>query len=216
VIVLLFGPPGCGKGTQSAFIAESLRVPAISTGEMFRAESASGSELGKLVSSIMASGGLVSDDVVNQVVASRLSKPDCQRGFLLDGYPRTVAQAQFLTGLLNQRGLPAPVVIHIDVPDEVLVARLTARRQCPQCGRIYNLLHQPPKTEGKCDADGATLVRRKDDCETVIRERLAAYQKLSSPLIDYYRNGEYHRIDGNRNPADIAKEIEAALGVLAR
>lgn len=213
MIVLLFGPPGCGKGTQSKFIAESLGIPAISTGEMFRAEVASGSDLGKLVGSIMSSGGLVSDDVVNQVVASRLARPDCRDGFLLDGYPRTVAQARFLSGLLEKRGLPAPVVVHIDVPDEPLVARLTARRQCPACGQIYNLLHQPPKIAGKCDNDGANLICRKDDCEEVIRERLAAYATLSKPLIDFYRNGEYHRVDGNRAPGAITMEIQELVAL---
>lgn len=213
MIVLLFGPPGCGKGTQSKFIAESLEIPAISTGEMFRAEVASGSDLGKLVGSIMSSGGLVSDDVVNQVVASRLARPDCRGGFLLDGYPRTVAQARFLSGLLEKRGLPAPVVVHIDVPDEPLVARLTARRQCPACGQIYNLLHQPPKIAGKCDNDGANLICRKDDCEEVIRERLAAYATLSKPLIDFYRNGEYHRVDGNRAPGAITMEIQELVAL---
>ncbi len=216
MIVLMFGPPGSGKGTQAKFISESLKIPAISTGEMFRAEAASGSELGKLVSSIMSSGGLVSDEIVNQVVASRVTKPDCQAGFLLDGYPRTLAQAEFLTAFLKEKGFPAPVVIHIDVPDEVLVVRLTARRQCPRCGRIYNLLHQPPKQEGRCDDDGATLVSRRDDSEEVIRERLVNYHTLSRPLIDFYRLGAYHRVDGDRAPSAITKDIEGLLGVAPR
>ncbi len=216
MIVLLFGPPGCGKGTQSQFIARTLHIPAISTGEMFRAECASGTELGKLASSIMTAGGLVGDEIVNQVVASRLTKPDCAGGFLLDGYPRTAAQAQFLTGLLKKMGADAPVVIHIDVPDEVLVARLTARRQCPQCCRIYNLLHQPPKEAGKCDVDGAALTCRKDDCEEVIRERMTAYHTLSQPLIEHYRGCEYHKVDGNRAPASITKDIENVLAVGVR
>ena len=145
MILLLFGPPGCGKGTQAVFLAERFQIPAISTGEMFRAECQSGSELGKLASSIMSKGGLIGDDIVNAMVASRISRPDCARGFLLDGYPRTVPQAMQFADLLRQRGLPNPVVIHLDVPDDTLVGRLTARRQCPQCKRIYNLLSQAPK-----------------------------------------------------------------------
>jgi adenylate kinase len=211
LIVLLFGPPGCGKGTQSWFIAETLAVPGISTGEMFRAEIKAGSELGNRVSSILASGGLVSDDLVNEVVAARIGQPDCASGFLLDGYPRTVAQAEYLDALLAKGGLPRPVVVHIDVPGDVLVGRLGARRQCPQCGKIYNILHQPPKVDGICDADGAALIRRKDDAEDVIRERLVAYEKLSRPLIDYYKGGNYYLVNGNREAPAITREIEALL-----
>lgn len=209
--LLLFGPPGCGKGTQARYIAAMLGIPAISTGEMFRSECRAGTELGQRVNSILASGGLVSDEIVNQVVASRLSRPDCQSGFLLDGYPRTVAQADFLGALVKQQGLPAPVVVHIDVPESALVERLCARRQCPQCGRIYNLLHQAPLKEGYCDDDGGELTRRKDDCEDVIRQRLRAYEEQSAPLVEYYASGEYLQVDGNRTPERITEEIEARL-----
>src|ERR1035437_3592112 len=135
VILLLFGPPGCGKGTQAEYLAERLHIPAISTGEMFRAECKAGTELGKAACSILSSGGLVSDELVNGIVANRIARADCRDGFLLDGYPRTVPQAIHLSGVLRERGLPEPVVIHLDVADEALVTRLTARRQCPQCLR---------------------------------------------------------------------------------
>lgn len=131
MLILLFGPPGCGKGTQAAYLAARFRIPAISTGEVFRAECKSGTELGRMASAIMASGGLVGDDIVNGMVGNRLARPDCARGCLLDGYPRTIPQARFLADLADERGMPEPVVIHMDVPADLLVARLTARRQCP-------------------------------------------------------------------------------------
>ncbi len=145
MILLLFGPPGCGKGTQAVYLAERFHIPAISTGEMFRAECKAGTELGKAACSILASGGLVGDDLVNGIVANRIARDDCKEGFLLDGYPRTVPQAIHFSALLRERGLPLPVVIHLDVPDEALVTRLTARRQCPECKQIYNALLQPPR-----------------------------------------------------------------------
>src|SRR5262249_37005787 len=165
----LFGPPGCGKGTQAGFIANRFGVPAISTGEMFRAECKAGTDLGKQACTILAAGGLVGDEIVNSMVANRIAKSDCASGFLLDGYPRTVPQADFLASLLKNRGLPNPTVISMDVPGEALIERLTARRQCPQCKRIYNLLSQPPRSEDVCDDDGAVLFCREDDREEVIR-----------------------------------------------
>src|SRR5215471_11469734 len=151
MILLLFGPPGCGKGTQAAILADRFHIPAISTGEMFRAECKAGTELGKAACTILSQGKLVGDEIVNGIVASRISRSDCKDGFLLDGYPRTVPQAIFFTGLLRERRLPEAAVIHLDVPDEVLVARLTARRQCPKCLRIYNVISQPPRVPERCD-----------------------------------------------------------------
>ncbi|HWB97988.1 MAG TPA: adenylate kinase [Bryobacteraceae bacterium] len=211
MILLLFGPPGCGKGTQAALISEFYNIPAISTGEMFRAECKAGTPLGKKACSILSSGGLVGDDIVNQIVASRISKPDCSSGFLLDGYPRTVPQAEFLNHLLAERGLPQPTVIHLDVAGEVLVARISARRQCPTCGHIYNVLSQPPKVAETCDIDGATLTRREDDTEAVIRQRLEAYETLTGPVIEYYRRGACIRIDGKHTPQAIFEEIKSLL-----
>jgi len=211
VILLLFGPPGCGKGTQAAFLAARFHIPAISTGEMFRAEQKAGTELGKAASEIMSRGGLVGDDIVNGIVASRTSKPDCANGFLLDGYPRTVPQARVFSTLLQQRGLPEPIVIHLDVADDALVARLTARRQCPECRRIYNLLSQPPLVEGQCDDDHAPLLIRDDDSEAVIRRRLVAYKELTGPILQYYGSSAVHTVDGAGALEDVRSAIEAAV-----
>jgi adenylate kinase len=211
MIILLFGPPGCGKGTQGAVITGVLGVPAISTGEIFRAELKAGTPLGNAAKEIMASGGLVGDDIVNAMVSGRLKQSDCKDGFLLDGYPRTIAQAEFLDGLLNELAYPEPEILYLEVPDDVLVARLTSRRQCPVCGKIYNLLSQPPQKDGVCDVEGAALIQREDDKESVIRARLKAYGEQTGPLVDYYSKRKLHRIDGNRRPAEIQKDIDVLI-----
>jgi adenylate kinase len=208
---LLFGPPGCGKGTQAAYIARRFGIPAISTGEMFRAECKAGTRLGKLACSILSSGRLVPDGIVNEMIAGFLAQPQCRRGFLLDGYPRTLPQAQFLSSLLASRGLPSPVVVHLDVPAVKLVGRLSARRQCPQCRHIYNLNSQPPRTPGVCDADGTELIRREDDREDVIRRRLAEYEELTGPVIQHLSRSSYHRIDGSFAPDTVSQHIDMAL-----
>ncbi len=215
MIVLLFGPPGCGKGTQASLIAASFGIPAISTGEMFRAECQAGTELGRLACSILKNGGLVGDDIVNQMVANRIAAPDCAGGFLLDGYPRTVQQAMYLASLLDRRGLPAPVIVHLDVADDVLVRRLAARRQCPQCKRIYNVLSQPPRNDGRCDEDGAALMTRDDDHEAVIRQRLRAYAELTGPILQWYGNGTVNTIDGAARPEQVSAAIERLLSDLS-
>jgi adenylate kinase len=211
LILLLFGPPGCGKGTQAAFLAARFKIPAISTGEMFRAECKAGTELGKMASAIMASGGLITDDITNGIVANRIAQPDCAGGFLLDGYPRTVPQAEHFAGLLRQRGLPHPVVIFLDVPTESLVARLTARRQCPQCLRIYNVLSQPPRVEGKCDDDGADLLTRGDDQEATIRQRMRAYDELTGPILAWYGDAVVRRVDGRQPLEEVTKAVERVV-----
>jgi adenylate kinase len=211
VILLLFGPPGCGKGTQAVYLAERFHVPAISTGEMFRAECKAGTELGKAACSILSRGGLVSDELVNGVVANRIARPDCKEGFLLDGYPRTVPQAIWFSALLRDRRLPTPVVIHLDVPDEALVTRLTARRQCPQCKHIYNAVLQPPKVAGVCDVDGAALLTREDDREDVVRQRLRAYDELTGPILKWFGPSVVRSVDGTR-PADaVALTVERVV-----
>jgi adenylate kinase len=211
VIILLFGPPGCGKGTQAAHLAQRLKIPAISTGDVFRAECQAGTPLGKLACSIMSSGGLVGDDIVNGIVANRLAKSDCAGGFLLDGYPRTVAQAMYLASLLRQRGLPEPIVIHLRVSAGALVTRLTARRQCPECRRIYNLLSQPPREAGVCDGDGAPLLTRDDDSEPVIRRRLQAYQEQTGPVLDWYGKSVVQTVDGEASPDEVRRAIERVV-----
>lgn len=211
MVLLLFGPPGCGKGTQSRLVTNWLQIPAISTGDMLRSEIAAGSKLGEAAKAIMASGGLVGDDLVNQMLQARVSQSDCAGGFLLDGYPRTVEQAEFLDNLLQKRCLPAPTILHLDVPADALVGRMTSRRECPKCKRIYNLLHQPPKTAGICDDDGTALNTRRDDTEEVVRERLRTYDAITRPVLAYFQYRNYYQIRGDRSPSYI---FEAISGIL--
>ncbi len=211
MVILLFGPPGSGKGTQSPFITDLLKIPAISTGDMLRAEIRSGTPLGKEASELISAGRLVSDDMVNAMLVNRLAQPDTATGFLLDGYPRTVPQAVFLDRLLEKKGLPKPVVFHLSTPDSVIVERISARRQCPKCGRIYNLLFQPPKKRGVCDDDGTKLIRRDDDRPEVVRERLHEYAELTFPVIQYYQNADYHFLSANRPPREVFRDIEEIL-----
>ena len=186
-------------------------IPAVSTGEMLRGEIAAGTELGRNVQAIMAAGGLVSDDMINAALAARIEKADCAKGFMLDGYPRTVEQAEFLDGLLQRRGFPRPVVIHLDVPADVLVGRIVSRRQCPKCGRMFNVLTSRPKVDGRCDDDGEPLVTRKDDQEDVIRERLRTYNEMTRPVIAHYPSDRYFQIMGDRSQAYIFEEITGIL-----
>lgn len=167
--------------------------------------------MGKAAAAIMAAGGLVGDDLVNAMVANRIAQPDCARGCLLDGYPRTVAQARFLAHLADERGFPEPVVVHVDVPAETLVARLTARRYCPACHQIYNLISKPPRQAGLCDCDQTPLATRDDDREEVIRQRLEAYQRLTGPVLGWYSPEVVHRVDGSRCPEQVAEAIEQSL-----
>ena len=211
MILLLFGPPGSGKGTQAGRISNWLGIPAISTGDMLREEIKAGTALGNAAKSIMASGGLVGDDLVNRMLAQRVSSPDSSNGFLLDGYPRTVEQAEYLDQLLAKRQFQTPIVLHLDVPMDALVGRLTSRRQCPQCKRIYNLLHQPPRVAGICDDDGTPLITRKDDSEEVVTERIRTYDEVTRPVLAYYQDRRYHQIRGDRSPGYIFEEITGIL-----
>ena len=212
-IILLIGPPGCGKGTQAGVLSELLDIPAISTGAILRAECESGTTLGNAVKATLARGELVSDDVMNQVVAGWIAHPRCAKGFLLDGYPRTVPQAMFLDETLDKLDMPRPKVIQIDVPAPVLVERITGRRQCPSCAKIYHLRHSPPARDSVCDRDGMALMRRADDTEAVIQERLRRYEEATAPLIEYYRATDFRCVDGSDNPAMVLESIEAALGL---
>ncbi len=177
---------------------------------MFRAECKAGTDLGKAACTIISKGGLVGDEIVNGIVASRISRSDCANGFLLDGYPRTVPQARYFSGLLRGRGLPEPVVVHLDVADEALVGRLTARRQCPKCHHIYNLQFQPPRVAGICDADGAELMTREDDREEVIRQRLKGYKDLTGPVLEWFKD-HVVTIDGTQRPDKVTQEIEREI-----
>jgi adenylate kinase len=213
LIILLFGPPGSGKGTQGRLVIEWLKhkIPSISTGDMLRAELAAGSPLGLEARSIIAAGGLVPDDVVNRMVAARIARPDCVDGFILDGYPRTVEQAQYLDELLTERNQPLPIIIHLDVPADVLVGRMISRRQCSKCGQMYNILSKRPKVAGRCDLDGEPLSVRKDDAEVTIRERLRTYNELTRPVIAHYPSDRYFQISGDRSTSYIFESITGIL-----
>jgi adenylate kinase len=212
--LILLGAPGAGKGTQAKVIVDNYGIPQVSTGDLLRDHVARGTELGKQAKAVMESGNLVSDGLVNGMVAERLARPDCARGFILDGFPRTVGQAQWLdnwlaTQLFEKTGLKksTPVVINIAVGYNLLLKRLTGRRSCPTCGRIYNIYFSPPRVDELCDIDGAKLITRRDDCEEVISERLKAYERDTLPLIEYYRSkGELVELDGGRSMDEISAE----------
>lgn len=207
----MIGPPGCGKGTQGAFISHTLGIPSVSTGEILRHCASTDDALALRVRAVMESGALVSDEIVNELVAARTAEEDCARGFVLDGYPRTVAQARYLSQLLSHRGCAQPEVLVFDVRLDPLVGRLTARRYCPLCGRVYNLVSAPPAEDDFCDDDGMCLVRRADDEERVIRDRFAAYEKITAPVLRHYRSGTVHRIDGGADSAAVSAQIESVL-----
>jgi adenylate kinase len=214
LVLLLFGPPGCGKGTQSPLLRDRLGIPAISTGDLLRRECASGSPNGKLVCEILAAGQLVSDETVNALLEARLAEEDCRGGFLIDGYPRTVEQAAHLTQLLDTLGFAAPTLVHMDVPDEVLVSRLSARWGCPTCGAIYNVLSRPPVVAGLCDTDGATLTQRSDDTVETAHRRLAAYKSITNPVLEYFAlpgSGNVIHVDANQSPEAVFSAIKLSL-----
>ena len=201
--IVLFGSPGSGKGTQARMLCQALGIPHISTGDMLRDSIRQGNEVGRAAAEKMHAGALVSDDVVNRMVEERLARPDALEGFILDGYPRTLAQARHLAGWMDSRGI-REVVIHLAVDYNVIIARLTGRRQCPRCGTLYNLATQPPRVDGLCDLDGETLVIRDDDREEVIRGRLEAYDLETRPVLEYYRAAGRNVIvvDGSSDPPE--------------
>jgi adenylate kinase len=211
LVVLLFGPPGCGKGTQAGALAERLSVPAISTGEILRRECEARTELGLRVSATLNGGALLEDRLINAIVEARISQNDCRNGFILDGYPRTVAQAAALTKWLGKKGLLPPLLVHIDVQENQLVGRVTARRQCPACGNLYNLFSKPPRTAGVCDRDETALATRADDTETVVRRRLEEYRAATGPILTWYPRDTIIDIDGGKPPQAVTEDIEQAL-----
>ena len=213
--IILLGAPGAGKGTQAKKIAGHYSIPHISTGDLLRDHVARGSELGKKAKAIMERGDLVPDDLVLAMVEERLNRPDCSRGFIGDGFPRTVKQAEWLDQYLSGKVFEnqgdrklAPIVINIAVGYNQLMRRLTGRRSCPTCGRIYNVYSQPPSVDELCDVDGGKLETRRDDREEVIAERLKAYEAQTRPLTEYYRaRGQYFEIDGDQTPDAVSAEV---------
>jgi len=211
--IVFLGPPGAGKGTQAKRITERYGIPQISTGDMFREHLSKGTELGKKAKEYMDKGQLVPDEIVLGMVEERLKQPDCEKGFILDGFPRTVPQAEALDEMLAKWGKKIDYAIAIEVPDEELVKRLTGRRTCKNCGMMYHVIFKPPKVEGKCDACGGELYQRADDNEETVRNRLKVYHESTAPLIDYYeRKGVLHRVDGMGSIDEIFERIVKILG----
>ncbi len=211
--IIMLGPPGAGKGTQAKMLVERLGIPQISTGDMLRAAVKEGTELGKKAKEYMDAGKLVPDEVVIGIVKERLAQPDCEKGFILDGFPRTIPQAEALDRVLEELGKGIDYVINIAVPNEELITRLTGRRTCRQCGAMYHVVFNPPKVEGKCDKCGGELYQRDDDKEETIRQRLEVYQAQTAPLIEYYeKKGVLYNIDGTGSIEEIFQSILKVLG----
>lgn len=215
--VILLGPPGAGKGTQSRQIVDRYGVPQISTGDLLRDHVGRGTQLGLEAKGIMARGELVPDGLMYGIVATRLREPDCKHGFILDGFPRTAAQSGWLDAFLAKEVFEKledcpPVVIQLLVDYTQLLQRLTGRRSCPTCGRLYNIHSQPPRVDGVCDVDGSKLVIREDDREEVISGRLAAYETQTSRVADYYRaQGRLVAINADRPMAEVTVQIFAVI-----
>jgi len=214
MILILLGPPGAGKGTQAKLLSAELKIPHISTGDMFRDHKARGTPLGKKVEAIMAAGGLVTDDVTNEMVKDRVAQPDVVRGFILDGYPRTTAQAQYLDLLLHSIGRSITRCLSYEVPQEVLVDRLSGRRSCPKCGAVYHVIQNPPQNDGYCDRDGSGLLQRDDDKPETVRKRLQEYATKTEPLRRFYKDRNLLTdIEGVGSPEGILAATKKALGL---
>ncbi|MEM0350918.1 MAG: adenylate kinase [Archaeoglobaceae archaeon] len=206
--LILLGAPGAGKGTQAKIIMEKYGIPQISTGDMLREAVAKGTELGKKAREYMTQGKLVPDDIVVSIVKERLSQKDCETGFILDGFPRTLAQAEALDKILEEMGKRIDAVINVNVPEDEVVKRIVYRRTCKRCGAIYHLIYNPPKKEGICDKCGGELYQREDDKEETVRERYRVYKKNTEPLIDYYRKkGILYDVDGTKDIEGVKREI---------
>jgi len=212
--IILLGAPGAGKGTQAQFLTKKYNIPQISTGDMLRAAIKAGTELGKKAKEAMDAGQLVSDDIIIGLVKERIAEDDCKNGYLLDGFPRTLPQADAVTNA----GIEIDAVIEIDVPDEEIVKRMSGRRAHLASGRTYHIIYNPPKVEGKDDITGEELVQRDDDKEEVVKDRLKVYHEQTEPLIDYYKaqaeknpNIKYIRVDGTADIKDVEEAIVSGL-----
>ena len=206
--VIFLGPPGAGKGTQAKELARRFSAPHLSTGDMLREHVAQGTSLGQRAQPIMSRGELVPDSIVLRMVAERIERPDCSHGFVFDGFPRTVTQAQWLGELLKQHGFKPPLVVHMVIDPAMLLRRITGRRTCKVGGEIYNVYERPSKNEGRCDNDGGELEQRPDDREEIVGPRLAAYEKQTAPLAAYYRRlGRLRDIDASKSVDEVGKSI---------
>ncbi len=209
---ILLGPPGAGKGTQAVKIVEKYNIPHISTGDIFRENIKNQTELGKRAKAYMDRGELVPDELVVEIATDRLTKDDCKNGFLLDGFPRTIFQAEKLDEFLTQRGEKLDKVINIDVEKDALVKRITGRRVCKSCGASYHVVNIPPKKDGICDLCSGELIQRADDTEETVLNRIDVYNKQTKPLVDYYdKAGVIINIDGNKDLDDVLADIIKGL-----
>ena len=212
--IILLGAPGAGKGTQAQFIMEKYGIPQISTGDMLRAAVKAGTELGLQAKAIMDAGQLVTDELIISLVKERIAQEDCRNGFLLDGFPRTFPQAD----AMKEAGIDVDFVLEFDVPDQVIVERMSGRRVHPASGRVYPVVYNPPKVEGKDDVTGEDLIIRADDEAETVRKRLAIYHEQTEPLVAYYTkeadagNTRYFKLDGTRNVDAVSQELAQILG----
>jgi adenylate kinase len=214
-VILFLGAPGSGKGTQSSWLSEQLGIPCLSTGDMLRAEARLDTPAGVKLRGVLASGSLVEDGLVCDAVSSRLRRDLPARGIILDGFPRTVKQAECLEQILSSMGMPGPTVLHLDVSRNRLLGRLTARRQCASCGTIFNLMSRPSSGGTHCENDGGILLRREDDSEAVILRRLTEFDLSCAPLVEFYQKAglDYHRIDGDRDTELVSAELLSIVTV---
>jgi adenylate kinase len=211
--IVILGPPGSGKGTRARIISDMYGIPVITTGDMLREAAVRGTRLGAVAKGYMDRGELVPDDIVNGIVAERLQKADLEKGFVLDGYPRSVAQADALDKILEEAGIELDHVVVVDVKDETIVSRLSLRRSCPRCGEIYHLKNKPPRRDMICDRCGFTLIQRSDDEEEVVRRRLELYREKTQPLIERYgKRGLIRFVDGDIPIDTIPSEMRRLLG----
>ena len=212
MILILLGPPGAGKGTQAKLLSLQYRIPHISTGDMFRDHKARGTEIGKKVQAIMDAGGLVTDDITNAMVKERLARPDVGEGFILDGYPRTTAQAEYLEHLLQSMGQAIDRVVSYEVAEELIVERISGRRSCPRCGAVYHVSANPPRSTGECDRDETPLVQRDDDRPENVVKRMQEYADKTWPLKRFYQERRLvTEIEGVGTPEGILAATRAAL-----
>ncbi|ADL42168.1 adenylate kinase [Caldicellulosiruptor obsidiansis OB47] len=212
--LILLGAPGAGKGTQAEYLSKRFSIPHISTGDILRENVKNETELGKKAKEYMDKGLLVPDEIVIEIVKDRISKEDCKNGFLLDGFPRTIAQAEALDKVLQELGQKIDKVLDIEVPDEKILERMSGRRICKNCGASFHVIYRPPQKEGVCDVCGGELYQREDDKEETVKKRLEVYHAQTQPLIDYYKaKGLLVVVYGQEEIADTTKEVLKALGI---
>ena len=210
--LILFGPPGAGKGTHARILSEKGKVLHLATGDILRRHIREATELGKRAKAILERGELVPDALVNELMADQLSKPEASRGFILDGYPRTVGQAEALDQFLKSRGQKLDVALYFKTSPEVIIDRLSGRRACPQCGANYHIRNIPPKVEGKCDRCGSSLIQRIDDEPQTVRHRLEVYEKETAPLLEYYqKQGLLEEVPGDFDVPELQAELAKVL-----